>query len=549
MFQAARIKLFAVPAASFLLVLALLFCAHPSEARVSVSSSGISQHPDSSALASLGSRLDNYINAMLPLPVESQNEECDFLISSCRDSVTRQYVALRLFRSYYFSKLMGVEAVAVHIFDRWFSGGEVRMSSDIELMNARIFADFNRSSLVGMKAPQLTLRDGGGRAVSLFGADSSGVAETGRYRFRILYFYDTGCANCLATSILLRSILQEGDYDADLYAVYSGADSLAWRKYAAERFSINAGGIRVFHLWDPEADSDFQRKYGVLQTPMLFLVSPDGSILGRHLDAPALKVMLDSAIENLDYEYGGEDSESMLDAVFTNSGDTGTDIRAVIDTIAGRSVSDNVLYAHVIGDLLYYLSAKPEGKYKESAKYLIDEYIIPKADVWKACGDSLEVLGYAETMNELLSRSLPGSTVPDINVTGRLLKRSAVPASDPISAEPVVRNLRTRSLNLRRLPRKDVYVMFYSEACPHCQEMISAACRLARTDRRVRVLLVNMDENLADETVPSASPDAARESRGQLLLDAFDLTSLPNVMRIARGGRVIARYIDFRQLL
>ncbi len=53
---------------------------------------------DSSALNALGRKLDEYIGAILPLPVSEQEEECDFLISSCRDSLTRQYVALRLWR-------------------------------------------------------------------------------------------------------------------------------------------------------------------------------------------------------------------------------------------------------------------------------------------------------------------------------------------------------------------------------------------------------------------------------------------------------------------
>ena len=64
---------------------------------------------------------------------------------------------------------MGVEAVAVHIVDKWFTSGNARPESDIELMNARIFADFNRASLVGMPAPGLTLKNRAGEDVDLFG--------------------------------------------------------------------------------------------------------------------------------------------------------------------------------------------------------------------------------------------------------------------------------------------------------------------------------------------------------------------------------------------
>jgi hypothetical protein len=44
---------------------------------------------------------------------------------------------------------MGAEAVAIHVLDKWFIDGPVRMYDDVDLLHARIFADFNRQSLIG----------------------------------------------------------------------------------------------------------------------------------------------------------------------------------------------------------------------------------------------------------------------------------------------------------------------------------------------------------------------------------------------------------------
>ncbi len=508
----------------------------------------------------------------------------------------------------------------MHVFDRWFASGEVKMQDDVEMLNARIFAEFNRRSLVGMKAEQLSLRDMDGKRVSLFGAGPSGVAETGRGRLRILYFYDTGCANCLATTVLLRSLLQEKNYPADLYAVYSGADSLAWRAYAGERFGISAGNVRVCHLWDPDLESDFQRKYGVLQTPMLFLVGCDGKILGRHLDAPALGILLDDAVADLEYEYGGDESEAMLDAVFGTVGtggaaaDTGAgegaggtgdawstggagtaeaEVKAVIDTIAARAERDSVLYAHVMGDLLYYLSVRGEGCFKEAAKYLIDKYIYPKSQLWSALGDSLEVTGYAAAMDELLSRALPGTVIPKILVRGRMLDCSTVrrltrhltdAASDEASWETsgMVEKISVRRWNLRRLPGRETCVIFYSGGCARCRETLAAAADAARRGRRI--LLVDVDDNppsagpaasasasgsvsegsvsAAADSASAASADptsaaadsasvsasASESGRRRLLPDIFDLTSLPYIVRLSGRGTVLDRYLGAEDL-
>lgn len=53
-----------------------------------------------------------------------------------------------------------------------------------------------------------------------------------------------------------------------------------------------SANVSVTNLWDPSLNSDFQRKYGVLKTPQMFLIGKDGVILGRKLDVPALESML-----------------------------------------------------------------------------------------------------------------------------------------------------------------------------------------------------------------------------------------------------------------
>lgn len=105
--------------------------------------------PDSLALASVGKKLVEYVGAIEPLDLVAQKEECDFLISSCRDTVTRQYVASWLYRHYQSSHLMGIESVALHIADSWFFTGKVSAMSDADLMDMRIWAEFNRQSMVG----------------------------------------------------------------------------------------------------------------------------------------------------------------------------------------------------------------------------------------------------------------------------------------------------------------------------------------------------------------------------------------------------------------
>ena len=107
----------------------------------------------------LGAKLEEYFAAMAGDPIPVQNAECDFLIESCQDSLTRQFVTLKIYDHYLQSKIMGDDGVAVHIADTWLIPGKVAMHSDLDLLNAKVFAEFNRQAQLGAAAPSLSMQD------------------------------------------------------------------------------------------------------------------------------------------------------------------------------------------------------------------------------------------------------------------------------------------------------------------------------------------------------------------------------------------------------
>lgn len=240
---------------------------------------------DSAAVSKTLRLLDQYVTALENEDLDSRVRECDFLVESCTDSLVRQEVTLHLYDHYVQSQLMGDETVAIHIFDRWLSSGEVKMRDEMDMLQARIFAEFNRSSLLGMDAPSLELSGPDDAPVSLPGTGG---------RRSILYFYDTDCPKCRLESILLRVWLDEVESEVDFYAIYVGTDRDAWLEYAGSQFQVKAPGVHVIHAWDPDTSSDMQRLYGLLQTPRLFLLDSRGVIAGRRLTVDALKQLFDA---------------------------------------------------------------------------------------------------------------------------------------------------------------------------------------------------------------------------------------------------------------
>lgn len=243
----------------------------------------LSAQVDSTRLESLRRMLEEYYASMDGESFETKNAECDYIIQTCTDSLLRQEVTLHIYDHYRNSKLMGDEAVAIHVYDEWLADRKVRMRSEIDFINAGVFATFNRHTLLGCEAPRLTL-----------GSIDGGFEELpARGRVSVLFFYSSSCAKCKLETVLLRSFLMSQERaDLDLYAVYLGSDEEQWRSYVASQFNMDVPGLRIHHLWDPDASTEMGELYGLFQTPRMYLTDPESVIIGRGLDTEALKKMM-----------------------------------------------------------------------------------------------------------------------------------------------------------------------------------------------------------------------------------------------------------------
>ena len=154
------------------------------------------QSADTSNFSALRQKLAEYYDAMKAESLSVQAAECDFLIETATDPLLRQFIAQDIYDHYVSSPLMGAENVAVHVFDRWFAEGGLEMSSPEAFADAKVYADFNRQSLVGKKAPELSLSSLHGSAVSLFSdrhLSVEGTASAGKDEARYSEVYGFCC--------------------------------------------------------------------------------------------------------------------------------------------------------------------------------------------------------------------------------------------------------------------------------------------------------------------------------------------------------------------
>ena len=235
------------------------------------------QQQDSLLFARLDTMLTRYTDAIVLESIDVKKAESDFLISSVNDSLTTQHIALWLYDHYKESQVMGEEAVAIHLWDNWFKPGIVKMRSDYDRFDAELFATFNRATLLGMKAPQVTMKKPcGGKTV---------IPQDGTYS--ILFFFDTSCGKCQLEAKLMPQVLEKITFPTKFYAVYCGQNKKEWQQFR-RTFKVRNRQVKIVHCWDPEIESDYIRLYGVMSTPRLYFTDTDGEILGRRLEIESL---------------------------------------------------------------------------------------------------------------------------------------------------------------------------------------------------------------------------------------------------------------------
>lgn len=460
---------------------------------------------DPAVTAALDSKLDEYFTAIEPLAPADKIAECDFIIEACTDSLIRQYASVRIYDHYLGSKVMGDEAVAVHMVDDWFVPGKVSMYNDVDLLNAKVFAQFHRSSLIGMQAPVLSLKTSEGDVMT--------VPQRGKPS--VLFFYDTSCSRCKAETVLLRTVLERVQFPLDFFAVYTGIYADQWQDYRDTRWNIAPENVDIHHLWDPELDSNFQMLYGVLQTPQMLLVNETGTIVGRGLDSEALIKLLPSVAPD-DYVYGDSESFGLFETLFEDTEPSAAGILDLARYIKDQTLAkgDSTLCRHMLGDFMFYLLDAPGEVFKLALSDYIDTYIDGDPSMWRDKRSVDSVVRPAAMMKEMLSRVPYGSRVPKLKVRG-VLAGSGATAED------------TKSYRLRRLRGRPSYIVFHSPGCSSCEELLAAVPDLLKNEPSAKVLLVDPEQN------------------GRELLDIFDLSVLPHVIKLDKKGKVIGKYLIF----
>lgn len=460
----------------------------------------------------------------------------DAFISTGKTPEERARLAYYIYRYYRESKIMGYDEIAVYVADAYFIKGGYTLPDTDAVMEMRLFAQTNRLSLIGMRAPGLTLEDPAGNKVEL---------ANGNQDYTVLYFYDDECASCIRTTPALMQYLirnTEG-LNFTVYMIYTQDDRERWMNYlqkAVHPFKV-PDNVNIVHLWDPEMTSDFVTKYGVISTPKMFLLNRQGIIVGRDLTPAALSQVVDVQESIL------TPTEMIFERIFTpiaNTADT-TLVTKEIDTFFEDS-KDNPEFFHELFYTLYqYLKTSASYTLQQGAAYLANKYIAGMPELW----ETVTFTTTGETKGSVIRAdfSSPEDFIDQTALAVLMFYRN--PLDRPV-ADLELRTPKNKKFRIYDVKSRYTVLYFYNTDCALCRgvtkDLAEMYAEYGRDEMEIVAIYTGRDnkwKNYLKENNPGWINLWDRK-RASGMFDKYDLIDVPAIYLLDENKNTIAKDIN-----
>lgn len=224
----------------------------------------------------LHSKMKQFIDNMTyPFP-DSVAAALDIIIEKSRANkeVFRYVVASQTF-TYESSNLMGMDAVFVHLVEKYYMTKQAFWVDSTQLVKINEHAIALKPLLIGKYAPNLTLKDSSMRDVTLYDMTSP---------YTIIYFWDYNCSHCKKVTPLLLEWWHKTKFKAiKVFAVSTETDAVPWKKYVIEN------KLDWINVYDPYSQSGFRSKYNISSTPIMIIMDENKKIVAnRRLESDQL---------------------------------------------------------------------------------------------------------------------------------------------------------------------------------------------------------------------------------------------------------------------
>jgi thiol-disulfide isomerase/thioredoxin len=220
-------------------------------------------------------RLDRYIKSLVVQTPDSLIKDADRIIKKASvNDEAKSFVVFYIASQYENPKTVGTEGLWVHLAEKYYLSGEMGVAEESK---KRIADKVNtlKNLLVNKPFPPLALPDLNGKKVSV-----QSIAAN----YTVLFFYAPTCGHCKEASPILKAFYDKNKADGvKVMAISTERNMDEWKKF-----------VKTYHLeelvntFDALNEIDFNRKFDVATTPMIYVLDKNKKIIARKMPVEQL---------------------------------------------------------------------------------------------------------------------------------------------------------------------------------------------------------------------------------------------------------------------
>ena len=233
-------------------------------------------------------KLKEYLDKMVVPQQDSLIKEIDLLAAKARkNQETYKYLVWMCIVKYQNPEIMGLDAVYVHLFDKYYANKEMDFWINAKTkQNLKDHADQLRLSLIGMTAPNLQMQDLNKQPRSMYDIKN---------KYTILFIFDPDCGHCREETPKLVNFYNahKKKFDLEVYAVSADSSMKKMRDFITEFKTpwITVNGPRSYV-------GSYQKLYDAQQTPSMYIIDNRKKIIAKKPPIEKLEDFLTHYEEN-----------------------------------------------------------------------------------------------------------------------------------------------------------------------------------------------------------------------------------------------------------
>jgi peroxiredoxin len=225
-----------------------------------------------------------FMDKLTPQMPDSINVSTDYLVEKAKaNKEVFKYIVYWLTYTYESSNIMGMDAVFVHMVDRYYVTKQAFWVDSTQLYKITNRAYTLKPLLIGKKAPMVNMPDSTGKYISMYDIKA---------KYTVLVFWDHGCGHCKKEipKLLEQYNTKLKAKGVQVYAVETEDKPKEWKQFIKEH------KLNWINVCEPD---DYKRAvtkkiYDIYSTPVIYLLDENKIIRAKRIDSEQLDGIIDA---------------------------------------------------------------------------------------------------------------------------------------------------------------------------------------------------------------------------------------------------------------